>query len=103
MGKTGDEFELRLREIIYDLQTMSENKNPAKEDVDFIFDKVAEVQLELHDTVIRTIIEGIPNSLTLAQFVSNQIATRVLSGYKDRSRAPELFYAQESDDIMNTI
>ena len=100
MGIPENEFEMRLNEIIYDLSTMDR----ANSDVRVIFDKIAEVHHELFDVTVRILLEKDDGkSLFYKRMIVEMLAKPIVEGINARLKNPELFYAQESDDIMNTI
>ena len=96
MDNEANEFEMRLNEIIYDLSTMKENNSDAQD----IFNKIAEAHHELFDVVVRILCDG-DSSLVYKRLVIRLMADPIVKGINARLAHPELFYASESDDVID--
>lgn len=96
MDKPENEFEIRLNEIIYDLATMKETNS----DMQDVFDKIAEVHHELFDVTVRILCDD-NSSLLYKRLVIKLMADPIIRGINERLARPELFYASESDDVID--
>lgn len=98
MDKPENEFEMRLNEIIYDLGTMDR----ANSDVQVIFEKIAEVHHELFDVTVRILCDcDGGESLFYKRQIVRMLADPIVQGINARLKNPELFYASESDDVID--
>ena len=97
MDRPETEFEMRLNEIIYDLGTMDR----ANSDVQVIFEKIAEAHHELFDVVIRILCDcDDGKSFFYKRRMVQMLADPIVKGINARLMNPELFYAAESDDVI---
>lgn len=99
VDKLIEEFDQRMREIAYDIATLS--KKETHEPISVIFDKMAEANLELFDLLVRTICED--QGMLMKRLVVMKLSDSVVKGINDRLRDTGLYYAQESDDLIDTI
>lgn len=97
MNRPENEFEMRLNEIIYDLNTMKKTNS----DMQDVFDKIAEVHHELFDVTVRILCDG-NSSLLYKRLVIKLMADPIIRGINERLTHPELFYAADSDDVIDT-
>lgn len=92
-----EEFDQRMKEIAYDLATL--NKENSK--IGVVFDKMAEANLELFDLLVRTICED--QGMLMKRLVVMKLSDPIVKGINDRLKHTDLYYAQKSDDLIDTI
>ena len=97
MNKPENEFEMRLNEIKYDLATMKRTNSNMQD----VFDKIAEVHHELFDVIVRILCDD-DSSLLYKRLVIKLMADPIVRGINERLAHPELFYAADSDDVIDT-
>ena len=92
-----EEFDQRMKEIAYDLATLHKENS----EIGVVFDKMAEANLELFDLLVRTICED--QGMLMKRLVVMNLSGPIVKGINDRLKNTDLYYAQESDDLIDTI
>ena len=92
-----EEFDQRMKEIAYDLATLHKENS----EIGVVFDKMAEANLELFDLLVRTICED--QGMLMKRLVVMKLSDPIVKGINDRLKNTDLYYAQESDDLIDTI
>ena len=92
-----EEFDQRMKEIAYDLTTL----NKENRELGVVFDKMAEANLELFDLLVRTVCED--QEMLMKRLVVMKLSDPIVKGINDRLKHTDLYYAQESDDLIDTI
>lgn len=101
MNKSGEEFELRLKEIMYDIERMADKKEDITSDQ--VVGKLAELPLELFDCFVRIFLDGEEYNDYRGRFVTVLLSRPVIVGITDRVNNPDKYYAPKSDDVIETV
>lgn len=101
MNKSCDELELRMKEIMYDIQRMSDKKEDVTSDQ--VVGKLAELPLELFDCFVRIFLEDEEYTEFRGRLITTLLSRPVVVGLTDRVKNPDKYYAPKSDDVIETV